>query len=92
MAWLLRNAGDEMADDKMRKTLEYILSYNFADTRRVARWRGGAARRNGGAGGAGRAGSTRVRHSLGQGEAPAGGPQLEPAGPCPAPAAGDVMS
>ena len=42
-------------------------------------------------GGAGRAGSTRVRHSQGQGEAPAGGPQHEP-GPRHAPAAGDVMS
>ena len=92
MAWLLPNAGNKMADDKMRKTLEYILSYNFADTRRVVRCLGGAARRSGGAGGAGRAGSTRVRHSLGQGEAPAGGPQHEPAGPRPAPAAGDVMS
>ena len=50
MAWLLPNAGNKMADDKMRKTLEYILSYKFADTRRVARCLGGAARRSGGAG------------------------------------------
>ena len=55
MAWLLPNAGNKMADDKMRKTLEYILSYNFADTRRVARCLGGAARRSGGAGRGGQA-------------------------------------